>query len=62
MKDFNRGIIFTVSMIMFGKGMYGLGRLAERKSQSKAWKRVGEISDQISDILTNCEKEEKESQ
>lgn len=61
MTDFSRGIVFTVGMIMFGKGMYGLGRLAEKKAQSKAWRKVGEITDQISEILTNCE-EEKESQ
>lgn len=36
MDGFKRGVLFTVGALMFGKGMYELGKRRERKETNEA--------------------------
>ena len=46
MSEFTRGVLFAVSMYVFGVGMYGLGRSYEQK-------RIGKELDKV---ITDLEK------
>ena len=39
MNEFLRGVLFTVSMYVFGKSMYELGRIYEQEKNSEIPKR-----------------------
>lgn len=60
MSGFTKGVLFTISMAMFGKGMYGLGRLDERKEQAKDWKTILVKLYEIEDILDKSEDKKEE--
>lgn len=60
MKEFERGILFTCGMAIFGSSMYQLGKLKERKVDLKRWKLLNNQLDEMLRTLLK-KKEEKES-
>lgn len=59
MKEFERGILFTCGMAIFGSSMYQLGKLKERKADLKRWKLLNDELDEM--LCTLLKKKEKES-
>ena len=61
MKEFERGILFTCGMVLFGSSMYQLGKLKEKKVDLKRWKFLNdELDKQLKELLNKEEKEKKE--
>ena len=51
MNKFVGGITFTVGMALFGKSMYELGKLKERKENAKRWDIMRIKLEVLSDII-----------
>ena len=51
MNDFARGVWFTIGMIMFGSGCYGLGKQKERIKNIKQWKELQKNLDEMKERL-----------
>lgn len=56
--QFLSGVLFTVGMAMFGKSMYKLGRLDEKREDLKLWK---SLIKELKQIEKEAKKKEKES-
>ena len=61
MNKFVDGVTFTVGMALFGKGMYELGKLKERKEDAKRWNIMRIKLEVLSDII-NSKTEETETE
>lgn len=59
MKEFERGILFTCGMAIFGSSMYQLGKLKERKADLKRWKLLNDELDEM--LCALLKKKEEES-
>ena len=63
MKEFERGILFTCGMALFGSGMYKLGKLKEREKILKHWKLLNDDLNEIVKWIAKVEElEEKEEE
>lgn len=60
MTDFTKGVLFVVGLAGFGKGMYGLGKLNERRECNKKMKVVRDGLQKLTDILKEAEKRAEE--
>lgn len=61
MNEFERVILFTCGMALFGSSMYQLGKLKEKKVDLKRWKFLNdELDKQLKELLNKEEKEKKE--
>lgn len=60
MNEFNRGVLFTLCLLGFGKGMYELGRLKERRDNVKAWKRLAKEIEKVCEDLKPEENNKEE--
>lgn len=58
MNEFTRGVVWTVGMYMFGKGLYDLGKLNEAKKNAKAWKELGDKLEEMTNELEELEEAE----
>jgi hypothetical protein len=47
MSEFVRGALFTGGLILFGKGMYRLGKMKARKEELKHWKEFQEEAEKM---------------
>ena len=55
MKDFDRGVLFTVGLLLFGKGMYELGKRRERKDTNEA---LCELKTKLGKVVKTLKEEE----
>lgn len=62
MNEFTRGVVWTVGMYMFGKGMYDLGKLNEARKDAKAWKELNKKLEEMSRDLEEKIKEVEEAE
>ena len=61
MNEFERGILLTCGMALFGSSMYQLGKLKEKKVDLKRWEFLNdELDKQLKELLNKEEKEKKE--
>ena len=56
MSEFTRGVVWTVGMYMFGKGMYDLGKQKQQKIHAKEMKK---LIDKLQEIANSIDNEEE---
>ena len=57
MSEFTRGALWTVSMYLFGKSMYDLGKQKRKKIHAKMMK---ELANELNEFVENLKREKEE--